>query len=461
MKAQETTIAALASAPQPAGIAVIRVSGPQTKLALHTLFKGKLDPVKYPRRVIYGNMIDHETGEIIDKGLAFFMPGPLSYTGEDVGEFQFHGSPLLVKKVLRSLYAFGISPAEPGEFTRRAFIHGKMDLIQAEAISDLISASSERALKIAGEQLSGRLSSALNEVGEPLRNALAELEAIIDFSEEDIEPQSMLQITSSVSTAHQKVQELLGTYQYGSVVRDGFRVLLCGHPNVGKSSIMNVLLERPRAIVSAKSGTTRDVLEEEVILGGYRFIICDVAGLRSTEDEIEQIGVERARERIGWADLILLIADASEPQEVWQKIRDELRGSGQKVWMVTNKIDLNPSAIGSYYCDSTVCEQNLYLSAKTRQGLDGLIEALVSEVANRQSEVSDSSIVVTNERQRNGLLKSEQFLQAALLGPERKHPPEIIAEDIRQALKALDEIVGKTTSEDILGRIFSKFCIGK
>ena len=456
-----STIVALSTSPHPAALAVIRISGPKTKDALRAIFKSRKNPADHPRLVTFGYILDYETKEQIDQAICFFMPGPHSFTGEDVGELQFHGSPLLVQRTLRSLYAFGLIAAEPGEFTKRAFLNGKLDLAQAEAIADLIHASSDEALRVAGEQLSGRLSSALTELGEPLRDILAELEAGVDFPEEEISPDSLANLRRSVDNAISNIDALLGTYGYGSVLRDGFRVLLCGAPNVGKSSTLNLLLGRERSIVTPISGTTRDVIEEEAILKGYKFVFCDSAGIRETEDPVEQIGVGLARDRVEWADLVLLVADATDPHDRWRQIKDEIQYRAKKIWMVVNKIDLNSQALGTIYCDSNICEQNIYLSAKTKHGTEVLFEALVNEVKQRISATPERSVVMVNERHRLCLVRAKEALHRFVEGVEQMLPAEVLAVDLRGGLSELDEIVGKTFNEDILGRIFSKFCIGK
>jgi tRNA modification GTPase len=454
-----TTIAALATAPQPAGIAVVRVSGSRAHSAVHAVFKGKKDPTNRPREMVYGVMLDFETHEEIDKALCVFMPGPHSFTGEDIAEFQFHGSPLIVEKVLRSLFSCGMTPAEPGEFTKRAFLHGKLDLLQAEAIADVINATSDRALTVASEQLSGHLSQTIETLGEPLKNILAELEAHIDFPEEDIEPSSLLRMRSDIAATKEEISGLLSTFRYGQTVKDGFRVLLCGRPNVGKSSLLNLLLEKERAIVTPIHGTTRDIIEESCNLGGYTFIFCDSAGIRETDDEVEKIGVSLTKGKIDWADLILFITDATDQSGEWKEVIEEFRGRGKPVWMVTNKIDLNPKAVGEFFCESGICQQNIYLSAKTKNGFSNLIKELIEAVKNTAHTSAESSLVITNERQRNCLYQAEQSL--ARIEKDKNLPLEIMSEDVRTALGALSELVGKTTTEDILGRIFSKFCIGK
>lgn len=457
-----TTIAALATAPAPAGVAVVRVSGPRSRTALGAVFRGKRDPLRNPRLMCFGDILDFKSGAMIDTGLAVFMPGPHSFTGEDVAEFQFHGSPVLVQQVLRSLFAYGVLPAPAGEFTKRAFLNGKVDLAQAEAIADVVNAKSEEELRFAGEQLKGRLSQAVNSIGEPLRDALAELEASIDFPEEDIEPEKLDQIAARAEVARAKVIQLLDTYSFGALIKEGVRVLLCGRPNAGKSSLLNLLVGKRKAIVSAVSGTTRDLIEEEASLAGHKFVFCDSAGLRDTTDEVEQIGVELAKERIPWADLVLFVVDASDTSDAWRDTLDILKRSGKKIWMVVNKIDLNPSAVGIFVADSSVCQQNFYISAKTGAGVGPLIEALVDDMAKEMPAREDAGEVITNERHRDCLRRADEALVSFIdLVHSKSAPLSILVADIKEALTALDEIVGKTYTEDILGRIFSKFCIGK
>jgi tRNA modification GTPase len=390
------------------------------------------------------------------------MPGPASFTGEDIAEFQFHGSPVLVQRVLRSLYAFGIVPAPAGEFTKRAFMNGKLDLAQAEAIADVVNAKSEEELRFAGEQLKGRLSEAVSSIGEPLRDALAELEATIDFPEEDIKPDALHLVAARAEVARAQVSRLLATYSFGSIVKEGVRVLLCGRPNAGKSSLLNLLVGKRKAIVSAVSGTTRDLIEEEASLAGHKFVFCDSAGIRDTNDEVEKIGVELAKERLAWADLVLFVVDGTDTSSAWKEILDVLKAAKKKAWMVVNKIDANPAALGFFQADSSVCQQNFYVSAKTGAGIGPLLEALVDDVAREMPEKGDVGEVITNERHRDCLRRAYDSLTAFIDQAQAKQAPiAILVADLREALAALDEIVGKTYTEDILGRIFSKFCIGK
>ncbi len=456
-----TTIAALATAPAPAGLAIVRVSGPDTKRALRAAFRSTKNPVKCPRELLFGEIIDHRNKEVIDRALAVFMPGPKSFTGEDVAEFHIHGSPLLASRLLRSLFAFGIAPAEPGEFSKRGFLNGKMDLLQAEAICDVIEATSDRALQIASDQLSGKLSSCIEELGEPLRDTLAEIEANIDFPEEDIDPDSTKEIQKRLKHTHTRLTTLIDSYQYGEHIKEGYRVLLCGAPNAGKSSLLNALLEKRRAIVTDVSGTTRDILEEETIFKGYRFIFCDSAGLHETEDKVEKIGIELAKERVGWADLVLLLVDASTEDTDWQKALDLIKHEAKNIWMVINKIDLVPDAIGKVYCPADICHQNFYISVEEQSGIAALKEALVSEVSELNHNNAEDSAIITRERHYNCLKDAEQALSRSLAGIKENLPLEIISAELRIALTTLEELIGKTSHEDILGRIFSKFCIGK
>jgi tRNA modification GTPase len=291
---------------------------------------------------------------------------------------------------------------------------------------------------------------------------LAELEATIDFPEEDINPDQLDHIALRAEVALTKVRQLLGTYSFGAMVKEGVRVLLCGAPNAGKSSLLNALLGKRRAIVSEVSGTTRDLIEEEATLAGYKFVFCDSAGIRETNDTVERIGVELAKERIPWADLVFLVVDASDTSESWRETLALLKDQGSRVWMIVNKIDLSPDALSRIVTDSAVCQQTFYISAKTGAGLGPLIEALVEDVAKTMPEQGDVGEVITNQRHRDCLERAESALGAFIEGVNSKAVPvTILTADVKEALNALDEIVGKTYTEDILGRIFSKFCIGK
>lgn len=449
----DDTIAAPATSLAPSGIAIVRVSGPNTSAVLQEIFRGT-DPTTKPREMVYGSFVDTVADSTIDTGMAVFMPGPRSYTGEDTAELHLHGSPIIVSQLLNVIYKLdGVRAAEPGEFTKRAFLNGKLDLVQAEAVSDLISATSERALKLAQEQLEGRFSSAIEEIGEPLKDTLAELEASIDFPEEDIDPDSRAQLETAIATTTEKVEKLLASYKYGLVVREGFRVLLCGRPNVGKSSLLNALLGQNRAIVTDISGTTRDLIEEAASFNGYRFVFCDSAGITSTDDHVEKIGIELAKERIPWADLILLVADSTQDDD-WREVYTVLGNSTAPVWLIANKADLEKLE------PSSEVSKTLALSAKTGDGVQELIAELTQEVSQSLAS-SDHSQVVTNERQRTSLEQAAAALKQTQTALKDNLPLEFVSAELRIALNHLEELVGSVSTEDILGRIFSKFCIGK
>lgn len=476
-----TTIVALATSPHPAGIGVIRISGSQTFEIIKRLFVSKQDPILNPRMAIFGSVVLNNTKEslgsqttVLDTGLCIYMPGPNSFTGEDVAELQIHGSPLIASKIIAECLKLGCVPAEPGEFTKRAFLKGKIDLSQAEAISELIHATSENALLIAQEQLNGRLSQAVETIGEPLKDILAELTAGIDFSDEDIEPETINTILPKVELARQQIEGLVATYDYGATVKDGYKVLLCGKPNAGKSSLFNLLLNKKRAIVTEISGTTRDVLEEEFLLEGFKFVLCDSAGVRETEDVVEKIGVELARQRVGWADLVLFVLDVADlandasqaetPAIQELLVYNEIKKEAKKIYLIVNKIDTIKDSIELNRLENTlktITNNYFFVSTLTSQQIDLLKKTLVNNVKSKGSNDSDANAIITCERHKNCLNSAIANLNTLKNNFAYNAPIEIIVEDLKAALKSIDEIVGKTFTEDILGRVFSKFCVGK
>jgi len=456
---KSSTIAALATAPSPAGVAVIRISGPDSLAIAQQVFNSKSSLSEPPRMMLFGSIINPLSKERIDSGMAVYMPAPKSFTGEDVVELHTHGSPAVIKEILRTLYFCGATPAQPGEFSKRAFLNGRNDLAQAEAIAGLINSSSERSAKRAQEQLSGRLSSALDKIGEPLRDLLAEIEASIDFPEEDIAPDKVEQMLESLKKAVKEISLLISSYQYGHRIRDGLRILLCGRPNVGKSSLMNRLLEKERAIVTPISGTTRDLIEEELSIEGYKVVLCDSAGVRTSDDLVETRGIELTKERITWADLVLCIVNATDTEDDWREILQELNIKDRSVWLIVNKIDLH--SVEAQSLSSIPIQKLLPISALNGSGIALLKEALVNHIESLMISQDACSVVITEERHRSLLVNSNEALLSAAKLLETAQPLELASTDIREAINGLDEIIGRTYTEDILGRIFSKFCIGK
>lgn len=463
----QTTIAALATAPAPAGVGIVRVSGPAALDLLRKTFTKAKSALTHPGQLFYGRIRDPENGETLDLGMVVYYRSPKSFTGEDVLEYHIHGNPLLARRLLRVLYRLGAEPAQAGEFTQRAFLSGKIDLVQAEAVCDLISATSERAIDLAGDNLKGRLSEALTLLGEELRNVLAEIEASVDFPEEEISPESVQQILVRIREVLSQFQSLIDTFRYGMVIKEGYKVLLAGRPNVGKSSLLNALLGKERAIVSAHSGTTRDLIEEASEFDGFRFVFCDSAGMRETSDEVEQKGVELARERLHWADLVLFLIDGAENQEEFfrteeaQILLEEVRAKSKNVWFVITKRDIQTSSAQNMGESLRPDDVVLELSSLTGEGLAELRAAFIEAVSATQGDNAEGSAIVTNERHRFALLRAIEYLEGGIENLEQGSPLEILSVDLRSALSALDEIIGVTETEDILGRIFSRFCIGK
>ncbi len=449
------TIAALATAPAPAGVAIVRVSGPDASVILDLIFKSSISPLSEPRKLFFGKIIDPLTNQTLDQGMAVFFKNPASFTGEDLFELQLHGSPVLAQKVLNVLLRHGATMAEAGEFTRRAFENGKIDLLQAEAVGDLISASNEQALIIANQQLSGKFSTVIENIGEPLKDVLAEIEAHLDFPEEDIHPDQLETMLAKLSVAKGKISQILGTFDYGQVIKDGYKVLLCGLPNAGKSSLLNTLLGRERAIVTEISGTTRDLIEENCLIAGYQFVFCDSAGITETQDSVEKIGIELALEKITWANLILLVVDSQVGLKASQPLIKILEERKANYWIIFNKIDLDSNQ------NKNLTTKNLAISTINKLGVDKLQQELVLTVQDTNFDHTAGSMIITNERQKHAFQQSfDSLSQCESLFHDVTHL-EIVSAELRQAINFLSEIVGGIDTEDLLGRIFSKFCIGK
>jgi tRNA modification GTPase len=443
------TIFACATAPGRAGIAVIRISGPRTLEALRALGAG----TPMPRRLTRARFSDPSSQELIDDGLVAVFPGPQSYTGEDLAELQVHGSPAVIAALYDVLGRQpGLRIAEPGEFTRRAFENAKLDLTEAEAVADLVAAETAAQRRQALRQLSGELRDLYEGWRGRLLRALAHLEAAIDFPDEDL-PSSIVQgVTGTVEELVSEISTHLADNRRGERLRDGLSVAILGPPNAGKSSLLNALARREAAITSATAGTTRDVIEVHLDLGGYPAIVADTAGLRDAGDAIEAEGVRRARARAAEADLKLMVLDALRPEEADAAVRTLIDAD---TLVVANKIDLAPSDAASAWTDGIGPAPALRISVKTGAGLDALLAKLTDELARRFD--ATGAPLITRARHRAAL---EECL-AALRRHDPAALPELAAEDLRLAARALGRITGRVDVEDLLDIIFRDFCIGK
>jgi tRNA modification GTPase len=444
----QETIAAIATPPGEGALAVIRISGPGALAVADTLFRSTRAPsAMEERRVAFGRIIDAR-GEVIDEVLLTLFRNPRSYTGEDLVEISGHGGSLVASRVLAAVLESGARMARPGEFTERAFLNGKLDLTQAEAVMDLISAQTPRAARAAAGQLEGRLGDEIHTLRSDLLGCVAHLEAFIDFPEEGIDPESGAALRKRMEGIADHLERLLSTADEGRLLREGITLALCGAPNAGKSSLLNRLLGSERAIVSAIPGTTRDTIEECASLGGYPFRVIDTAGLRETSDPVEREGVERARRAAEAADLRIHLVDAAEPVSPAPLFADEL--------LVLNKIDLVADRHRLSSVSATAC-----ISCQTGEGIDSLITSILAKVTGRSEGESLPDGAAINTRHQECLKRAAAALQAAIALLGAGEPPELVAVELRSALGAVGEIVGDAGTEEILGKIFSSFCIGK
>ncbi len=447
----EDTIIALATPPGIGAISVIRISGPKSLASVSAGFKSKTKISDASSHTIhYGKFFD-ETENPIDDVLVSVFRAPNSYTGEDSVEISTHGSPLIVKKIISSLLRRNIRLAEPGEFTKRAFLNNRIDLAQAEAVADVINSRTEASLRGARNQLDGLLSQKVNELRSSLINASSFVELGLDFAEEDIEFIGYDELLGRIENNIVESDKLLATYTFGKVMRDGVNVALVGKPNVGKSSLLNYMLKESRAIVSSIPGTTRDVIREEASIDGILFRLYDTAGIRISEDEIEKEGVLRSRSAVKEADIVLFINDVEEGLS--RELLNELLSltGKEKIITILNKIDIRKTSERG---------ADLYISAKTGEGIDNLFK-LMKERALGNENYSEKSAVVSNLRHYNCLTNAKGALFNAKDSVMKKLSGEFISVDLRGAENFLGEIIGQVTTDDILNNIFSKFCIGK
>jgi len=443
------------------GIGIVRVSGPLAEPIARRLFKPKKDqPCFTSHRFHYGEIVDPQNGHPIDEVLLVLMKSPKTYTREDIVEIHCHGGYLILEKALELVLREGARMAAPGEFTRRAFINGRIDLTQAEAVADLINAKTMASLEIAHQQLRGVFYRELTSLRAGLMDRLALIEAHIDFPEEEIEPIALDDLKHSFETMTKKLEEWIASYEEGKMFREGISCAIAGKTNVGKSSLLNVLLKEDRAIVTPIPGTTRDVIEEILNINGIPVRLIDTAGLRKAMDSIEQEGVRRAKQRVADSDFILLMIDGSRPLELDDmEIFEEIEG--KKKVVILNKNDL-PSEIDleemkrRFQTDPLVS-----ISALKNDGIDDLKEAIYASLIHRDVRASPEHLIVANIRHKTALSQLKENLLNAIKELEEGTSLEFIAFEIRSALEALGEMVGETASEEVLNRIFQQFCIGK
>ena len=453
-------ICAVSTPPGEGGVGIVRLSGPGAKEAAQTLFAKELSP----RSAHYGMF--SVSGEPLDDGIALWFPGPNSFTGEDVVELQGHGSPVVQQAILQALCDAGARLARPGEFSERAFLNGKLDLVQAEAIADLIAAKSRSAAKAALSSFQGVFSTKVTALADRLLRMRIEVEAAIDFPDEDIEILEQAKVAETIAALIGDLNVLIDQAEQGRRLSQGITVALVGAPNVGKSSILNALAGEEAAIVTEIPGTTRDLLKVDVVIEGQPLRLVDTAGLRDSDDPVEQIGIERAREQIGQADTIALVVSAEtllatpielDVDDYWRGMArltgvDPEQVSAQDIQLVVNKVDIGQPAL-----DPTWNDRACFVSAVSGTGLKELGARLVQN----QTTAGEAAGFSARQRHIQALQKTKDLLGRAAHGYNQRMGPELIAEDCLLAHQTLGEIVGQLTPDDLLGEIFSSFCIGK
>lgn len=454
------TICGIATAQGEGGIAIIRVSGSKALDIVGKIFKGKnnfdINTMKtYTMK--YGNIIDISSGEVIDEVIISYMKGPRSFTAEDVVEINCHGGVVSTNRVLEEVIKSGARIAEPGEFTKRAFLNGRIDLSQAEAVMDIITAKTDLAMKSAVMQSEGLLSREINRLRTYLLDVLALIEYDVDFTEDDEEPDETvpIRVSESLESAILEMKKLINGANEGKIIREGLKVTIIGKPNVGKSSLMNALLQEKRAIVTDIPGTTRDVIEEYINLGGIPVKITDTAGIRETEDVVERIGVERSKEKLEEADLVILMLDTSRPlEEEDREIIESIKN--KKVIVLLNKVDLERKIDLD---ELKHLDNFIEISAMTGFGLEDLKNKIKDLFFN--GEVDNESLIITNSRHKQALYRALENCENAQNRLKMNEFLDLISIYVTSGLRALGEITGSELEEDLVNKIFSEFCVGK
>lgn len=457
----EDTISAVITALGEGAVGIVRISGADALATAEKIFKSrsgkKLSEYQH-HTLVYGHVTDVD-GTMVDEVLCVYMQAPHSYTAEDVVEIQSHGGIQSLKKILALTYQNGARPAEAGEFTKRAFLNGRIDLTQAEAVMDIIRSRSEASLKLAVRQQNGQLAQELRKLRSKMLDVVINLEAVIDYPEEDIEDVTFDTVAGSIANTAAGIENLLAHAHTGKILREGLRTAIVGRPNVGKSSLLNALLKEERAIVSEYAGTTRDVIEEQLLLDGVPLVLADTAGIRKTEDYVEQIGVEKSRRLLQDAELVICVVDGSEG--LTAEDEEILQAASEKPCVIiVNKSDLEIDTTLQQLQERFGIDKVMPLSARTNEGIDRFAAWLKNYVYGSEGTLSNG-VYVQNARHEELLRQALQSLQDAQRAAQERLPYDCIVIDVRNAIDLLGEITGDTVQDEIINEIFARFCIGK
>lgn len=452
------TIAAIATIQAPSAIGIVRLTGPDTRRILDGVFapaNGRPMSAQTPRKLVFGRALDR-SGGVIDEALAVLFPGPNSYTGEDCAEIHCHGSPVVLDEVLAAAFARGARQARGGEFTQRAFLSGRMDLIQAESVADLIDAESAGAARNAVGQLQGRMSRSVGGIYDALMDVVSRFYAIVDYPDEEIEPLQQAQIEQTLAESAERLDALLATFSRGRLLKSGVPAVILGKPNAGKSSLLNALLGYDRAIVTDIAGTTRDTVEEKALVGSVLLRLCDTAGIRDAADTVERLGVERAQQAAQRAELALLVLDGSAPLTREDEEAIAAARRARRMLVLVNKADL-PQVLDTAALRVRFGEV-IPLSARSGAGVDALCRAVEELFAGGETPRGE---LLTNARQAESAQRALDAVRRAEQALRSGLSPDAVLTDAEEALEALAEFSGKRVRDDLVATIFSRFCVGK